>query len=263
MARPVPGPGEVLLRMRAALTCGTDIKTLVRGHPRIRLPLTMGHEVSGEVVEVGEGVVRWNAGDRVVPGISGPCGRCADCRGGRSNLCGAGHADRMWGAFAEFVRVPAGGRLVEPSPRPRGSRRRSRGVPGSAGFRAPRLEPAAGAVGDTARLRRGRPRLPVGGRRASARPGGRHRGPAARTGRARRALRGAFRRPDAAGSRVTRRGERRPGRHRGRLHGRAVGLGAPAARSCVREGRSSSSAAARPARPWPSTRRAFTTRKSR
>lgn len=107
VARPVAGPGEVLLRMRAALTCGTDVKTLVRGHSKLRLPLTMGHEVSGEVAEVGEGVTQWKTGDRVVPGISGPCGRCADCRGARSNLCAAGHADRMWGAFAEYVRVPA------------------------------------------------------------------------------------------------------------------------------------------------------------
>lgn len=106
--RPAAGPSEVVLRMRAALTCGTDLKTLVRGHPRIRLPLTMGHEMAGEVAEVGAGVTRWKAGDRVVPGISGPCGRCADCHGGRANLCAAGHADRMWGAFAEFVRVPAG-----------------------------------------------------------------------------------------------------------------------------------------------------------
>ncbi len=108
LPRPVPGPGEILLRMRAALTCGTDIKTLVRGHPRIRLPLTMGHEMAGEVAEIGSGVTGWKAGDRVVPGISGPCGHCADCHGGRANLCAAGHADRMWGAFAELVRVPAG-----------------------------------------------------------------------------------------------------------------------------------------------------------
>ncbi len=106
--RPVAGAGEVLLQMRAALTCGTDVKTLARGHPRIRLPLTMGHEVAGVVVDVGAGVTRWRAGDRVVPGISGPCGRCADCHGGRANLCAAGHADRTWGAFAEYVRVPAG-----------------------------------------------------------------------------------------------------------------------------------------------------------
>jgi L-iditol 2-dehydrogenase len=107
LARPEAGPGQVVLRMRAALTCGTDLKILSRGYPRIRLPLTMGHEVAGEIAEIGPGVTGWKAGERVVPGISGPCGRCADCHGGRSNLCAAGHADRMWGAFAEYVRVPA------------------------------------------------------------------------------------------------------------------------------------------------------------
>ncbi len=105
---PAPARGEVVLRMRAALTCGTDLKILARGHPRIRLPLTMGHELAGVVVAAGAGVTRWKAGDRVVPGVSGPCGSCADCRDGRANLCATGHADRTWGAFAEFVRVPAG-----------------------------------------------------------------------------------------------------------------------------------------------------------
>ncbi len=105
---PAPGRGEVVLRMRAALTCGTDLKILSRGHPRIRPPLTMGHEVAGEILEIGPDVTAWKKGERVVPGISGPCGRCADCHGGRANLCAAGHADRTWGAFAERVRIPAG-----------------------------------------------------------------------------------------------------------------------------------------------------------
>jgi L-iditol 2-dehydrogenase len=105
---PRPAPGEVVLRVRVALTCGTDLKLLHRGHARISYPVTMGHEVCGEVVEVGEGVGRGLLGQRVVPGVTGPCGTCADCRRGDSNLCAAGHADRTWGAFAEFVRVPAG-----------------------------------------------------------------------------------------------------------------------------------------------------------
>ena len=107
LARPEPGPGEVILRMRAALTCGTDVKLLARGHARIALPVTMGHEVCGEVAAAGPGADGFRAGERVVPGISGPCGRCADCAGGRPNLCERGHADRAWGAFAEYVRVPA------------------------------------------------------------------------------------------------------------------------------------------------------------
>jgi L-iditol 2-dehydrogenase len=68
----------------------------------------MGHEACGEVAEVGAGVDGFRLGDRVVPGISGPCGKCADCRRGFENLCVAGHADRTWGAFAELLRVPAG-----------------------------------------------------------------------------------------------------------------------------------------------------------
>ncbi|HTY42579.1 MAG TPA: alcohol dehydrogenase catalytic domain-containing protein [Thermoanaerobaculia bacterium] len=104
---PRPGPGEVILKMRAALTCGTDLKLLSRGHARIALPATMGHEVCGEVAALGEGVTGWRLGERAVPGVSGPCGRCRECRAGRENLCPSAHADRTWGAFAERVRVPA------------------------------------------------------------------------------------------------------------------------------------------------------------
>ena len=82
LERPRSGPGEVILRVGAALTCGTDLKLLARGHPRIALPVTMGHEVCGEISEVGEGVNGWKVGDRAVPGISGPCGKCVDCSAG-------------------------------------------------------------------------------------------------------------------------------------------------------------------------------------
>lgn len=105
---PRPRRGEVVLRVRAALTCGTDLKLLSRGHPKIALPVTMGHEACGEVAEVGEGVDGFRVGDRVVAGISGPCGECRECRAGMPNLCARGHGDRTWGAFAELLRVPAG-----------------------------------------------------------------------------------------------------------------------------------------------------------
>jgi L-iditol 2-dehydrogenase len=104
---PRAGAGEVVLRIRAAVTCGTDVKLLERGHPRIALPVTMGHEACGEVADVGAGVGGFRPGERVVPGVSGPCGRCRECRRGLENLCTAGHADRTWGAFAELLRVPA------------------------------------------------------------------------------------------------------------------------------------------------------------
>ena len=106
--RPRPAAGQIVLRVGTAVTCGTDLKLLARGHPRIGLPVTMGHELAGEVAEIGEGVRGWTVGERAVPGVSGPCGRCGDCGSGRANLCASGHADRMWGAFAEYVRVPAG-----------------------------------------------------------------------------------------------------------------------------------------------------------
>ncbi|HVE65525.1 MAG TPA: alcohol dehydrogenase catalytic domain-containing protein, partial [Thermoanaerobaculia bacterium] len=108
VAAPRAGAGEVVLRVLAALTCGTDAKLLARGHPKIALPVTMGHEACGEVVEVGEGVEEFRVGDRVAPGISGPCGRCRECRTGMPNLCATAHGDRTWGAFAELLRVPAG-----------------------------------------------------------------------------------------------------------------------------------------------------------
>jgi L-iditol 2-dehydrogenase len=105
---PRPGPGEVVVRVRAALTCGTDLKLLRRGHAKISLPVTMGHELCGEVVEVGQGADAEWLGKRVVPAVTGPCGTCTDCRRGLANLCAAGQGDRTWGAFAEFLRVPAG-----------------------------------------------------------------------------------------------------------------------------------------------------------
>lgn len=107
LAIPKAGPGEIVVRVRTALTCGTDVKLLLRGHPRIALPVTMGHELTGEVVEVGQGADRDLLGKRVVPAVTGPCGECPDCRRGLTNLCAAAHADRTWGAFAEFARVPA------------------------------------------------------------------------------------------------------------------------------------------------------------
>jgi L-iditol 2-dehydrogenase len=80
LPRPSAGPGQVVVRVLAALTCGTDLKLLRRGHPKIGLPVTMGHELTGEVVEVGPGADPDLLGKRVVPAVTGPCGKCADCR---------------------------------------------------------------------------------------------------------------------------------------------------------------------------------------
>ena len=108
---PRPGPGEVLLRTRVALTCGTDVKVFRRGyHARmIRPPALFGHEVSGVVEEIGPGVEGIAPGTAVAVANSAPCGDCDYCRGGRASLCD----DLLFwnGAYAQFARIPA--RVVE------------------------------------------------------------------------------------------------------------------------------------------------------
>ena len=87
---PTAGPGEVVVRIHRALTCGTDLKTFRRGHPTImqRVPTPFGHEFAGEIVAVGANVDdRWQPGMRVVAANSAPCNRCHYCRMGRESLC--------------------------------------------------------------------------------------------------------------------------------------------------------------------------------
>ena len=76
---PEPAPGEVVLRIEAALTCGTDVKTLRRGHPVMipHVPTVFGHEFAGTVAAVGAGVRGLRPGDRAVAANSAPCGTCA------------------------------------------------------------------------------------------------------------------------------------------------------------------------------------------
>lgn len=87
---PVPGEGEVLLRLGAAGICGSDMHYYLHGRVGnflIREPLTPGHEASATVAAVGAGVTRLKSGDRVAINPSRPCGQCAGCREGRENLC--------------------------------------------------------------------------------------------------------------------------------------------------------------------------------
>lgn len=103
---PSPGPGEVVLRVRAALTCGTDLKTYRRGHPKVPFG-PFGHECAGDVVAVGRGVQRVREGDAVVPTPTAPCGRCAACRRGKENLCERQFDDIVLGAYADYLLVTA------------------------------------------------------------------------------------------------------------------------------------------------------------
>lgn len=106
----VPTPalrrGEARIDIRAALTCGTDLKVFRRGYhaKMIVPPAVFGHELAGVVREVGQGTVGWEVGDRVVAANSAPCDECLWCRSGQQNLC----EDLLFlnGAYAESIVVP-------------------------------------------------------------------------------------------------------------------------------------------------------------
>lgn len=106
---PVPRAeaGELIVRVGAALTCGTDLKVFRRGYhaKMIQPPALFGHELAGTIVEVGEGISAFHAGDRVVALNSAPCGECYFCQRDQENLCD----DLLFnnGAYAEFIRIPA------------------------------------------------------------------------------------------------------------------------------------------------------------
>jgi len=103
---PQPGAGEVLLQVAAATTCGTDLKTYLRGHPRLysHTPAGFGHEVAGIVAAVGTGVTQCAEGDAIVVANSAPCLECFYCQRGRFSLC----EDLLLlnGAYAEYLLVP-------------------------------------------------------------------------------------------------------------------------------------------------------------
>jgi L-iditol 2-dehydrogenase len=110
-ARPQVGPGEVLVKIKVALTCGTDLKTYKRGHPLImkQVPAVFGHELAGVIMEVGPDVKDFVVGQRVVAANSAPCDHCFNCQRGHLSLCE--NIEFLNGAYAEFITIP--GRIVE------------------------------------------------------------------------------------------------------------------------------------------------------
>ena len=110
---PECGPDEVKLRVRNCSTCGTDVKILHNGHQNLTPPRTIGHEIAGEVVEVGSGVNAafgsdWKVGDRAQVIAAVPCGDCHECQKGWMAVCqnqtSVGY--QYDGGFAEYMIVP-------------------------------------------------------------------------------------------------------------------------------------------------------------
>ncbi|MDT0269637.1 zinc-binding dehydrogenase [Streptomyces sp. DSM 44915] len=101
---PVPGPGEIVVRNRVTLTCGTDVKMFMRGY-RYDPPHLIGHEAAGVVHAVGEGVTRFAVGDRVVAHNTAPCHACYYCKKGNHSMCV--DLPSNLGAYAEYQLIPA------------------------------------------------------------------------------------------------------------------------------------------------------------
>ncbi|MBI4691237.1 MAG: alcohol dehydrogenase catalytic domain-containing protein, partial [Nitrospirae bacterium] len=103
---PKPVRGEILIKVKAALTCGTDLKAFSRGHHVVPMPGVFGHEFSGIIAGVGRGVKRFKEGDKIMAVHSAPCLRCPYCKKRLYNLCEKIMETKVLGAFAEYILLP-------------------------------------------------------------------------------------------------------------------------------------------------------------
>jgi L-iditol 2-dehydrogenase len=108
---PRPGAGELLLQVHSACVCGTDVRMVQNGHPQVSLdhPVTLGHEMSGVIQAVGEGVATWQTGQRVTVAPNLGCATCDLCVAGSGHLCPAYRAlgIHLDGGFATQLLIPA------------------------------------------------------------------------------------------------------------------------------------------------------------
>ena len=103
--KPQIDANSVLLKVKACAVCGSDIRILHSGNSRVKYPAIIGHEISGEVVEVGDNVTKFKVGDRVAVGADVPCGECSFCEAGIGNNCQINYAMgyQFQGGFAEYL----------------------------------------------------------------------------------------------------------------------------------------------------------------
>ena len=99
---------SALLKVEAVALCGSDVRILHHGNPRVKPPAIIGHEAAGVVVEAGKHAARVKVGDRVAIGADVPCGQCRWCRNGLGNNCAINYAVgyQIPGAFAEYMLLP-------------------------------------------------------------------------------------------------------------------------------------------------------------
>lgn len=104
---PIPGPGEVKVKVRASGICGSDIPRVLHNGVHF-YPIVLGHEFSGDVVEIGEGVTKVKVGDRVSGAPLKPCMKCDDCQNGNFSLCKhySFIGSREQGSNADYVVIP-------------------------------------------------------------------------------------------------------------------------------------------------------------
>jgi len=108
---PPPPAGGIVVRVRAALTDGTDLKTYRRGHPKMPMPTRFGHEFCGDVAAAGEGVTGLAPGDPVMCVHTAPCGQCFWCRHAQEELCEDLIPAMILGAYSDLIAVPS--RIVD------------------------------------------------------------------------------------------------------------------------------------------------------
>ena len=106
-AIPEPCEGELLIEVKSSLTCGTDLKAFIRGHPVIPMPGPFGHEFSGIVVEKGKGTAKFKVGDPIMGVHSAPCLNCSYCKRRLYNLCENLMSTKVLGAFSEYLLLPS------------------------------------------------------------------------------------------------------------------------------------------------------------
>jgi L-iditol 2-dehydrogenase len=108
LPEPEIGADEALLKVEAAAICGSDLRILRHGNPRVQTPAVIGHEGAGTVVKCGRDVTRVKEGDRVAIGADVPCGQCRWCRDGLGNNCGINYAVgyQIPGVFTQYMKLP-------------------------------------------------------------------------------------------------------------------------------------------------------------